>query len=38
MDNNSGNERPEKFDYVVRVLEGGQMTSQTLKSDGTALQ
>ena len=28
---------PEKFDYVVRVLQNGQMTTETLASDGTAM-
>lgn len=28
---------PEKFNYVVRVLQNGQMTTQTLESDGTAM-
>jgi hypothetical protein len=33
----ANNSRPEKFDYVVRVMQGGQMETQTLTSDGTAL-
>lgn len=34
----SGNSKaPEKFDYVVRVLQGGQLQTETLMSDGTAL-
>lgn len=28
---------PEKYNYVVRVLQGGQMVSETLESDGTAM-
>jgi len=28
---------PEKFNYVVRVINGGQLTTETLSSDGTTL-
>ena len=28
---------PEKFNYVVRVIQGGQLMTETLESDGTAL-
>ena len=34
---NSNAQAPEKFDYVVRVIQGGQMTTEKLQSDGTAL-
>ncbi len=35
---NTNNENaPEKYDYVVRVLQGGQMVTEKLYSDGTAL-
>jgi hypothetical protein len=30
-------EMPEKFNYVVRVIQGGQLMTETLESDGTAL-
>ena len=33
----ANSQAPEKYDYVVRVLQNGQMTTETLKSDGTAL-
>ena len=28
---------PEKFNYVVRVMQGGQLMTETLESNGTAL-
>lgn len=33
----ANNSAPEKYDYVVRVMQGGQMVSETLTSNGTAL-
>jgi hypothetical protein len=35
--NNNNENAPEKFDYVVRVMQGGQMVTEKLYSDGTAL-
>jgi len=34
---NSTMQMPEKFNYVVRVIQGGQLMTETLESDGTSL-
>ena len=37
MSMDSTMQMPEKFNYVVRVIQGGQLMTETLASDGTAL-
>lgn len=37
MATDSTMQMPEKFNYVVRVIQGGQLMTETLESDGTAL-